>query len=160
VTRRNSFYLGGFCLVALGLFLIWLWQPGTQIRKHSEHLLASIENKDWPKFATSVADNYQDQWGNDRATVFERTREICHYARGLRLVAVAPTLDVAGGSGHWRARVLIEGAANDEVVGALKAHVNTLTTPFELEWRRMSAKPWDWKLVGVRNRQLTLPSQY
>ena len=29
--------------------------------------------------------------------------------------------------------------------------------PFELEWRRQSAKPWDWKLVRVSNASLEIP---
>ncbi|HEY1583637.1 MAG TPA: hypothetical protein VGF73_11125 [Chthoniobacterales bacterium] len=37
--------------------------------------------------------------------------------------------------------------------------VNSLTTPFELRWRRESWKPWDWKLVEVRNPGLELPAR-
>ncbi|MFL6514112.1 MAG: hypothetical protein ACJ8M1_03730 [Chthoniobacterales bacterium] len=158
MTRRTAFYVGALCLLALGGYLIWLWQPATQVEKHSQHLIDAIANKNWPKFAAFVAENYHDQWQNDRAAVVERTREVCRYARGLRLTAVAPAVDVQATSADWRARIVIEGAPDDEVIAALKAHVNVLTTPFELEWRRMSAKPWDWTLVGVRNRQLRLPS--
>ena len=39
----------------------------------------------------------------------------------------------------------------------VKERVSSLTTPFDLEWRRMSAKPWDWKLVRVSNAELALP---
>jgi|1185.fasta_scaffold11956_2 hypothetical protein len=160
VTRRTALCVGALCLVIVAGYLIWLWQPATQVEKHSDHLMEAIANKDWPKFAAFLAEDYHDQWENDRGAVLERTREVCHYARGLRLTAVAPTVDVQGTSADWRARIVIEGAPGDELVAALKAHVNVLTTPFELKWRRMSGKPWDWKLIGVRNRQLMLPSGF
>jgi hypothetical protein len=36
--------------------------------------------------------------------------------------------------------------------------VNKLPSPFELEWRRLSGKPWDWKLVGVSNPACQIPA--
>ncbi len=36
--------------------------------------------------------------------------------------------------------------------------VNTLETPFELQWQQQSGKPWDWKLVAVTNAELELPA--
>jgi hypothetical protein len=62
---------------------------------------------------------------------------------------------VEGRDGKWSAHVQVDGADN-EVVSEIKQHVNSLSVPFELRWRRQSAKPWDWKLVRVANRELTL----
>jgi hypothetical protein len=42
----------------------------------------------------------------------------------------------------------------------LKERVNSLATPFELVWRRVSAKPWDWKLVHVSNSTLEIPADF
>ena len=35
--------------------------------------------------------------------------------------------------------------------------INSLTSPFELRWRKQNWQPWDWKLVQVRNPSLQLP---
>ena len=35
-----------------------------------------------------------------------------------------------------------------------------ITKPFELEWRRTSAKPWDWKLARVSNPDLEIPAGF
>jgi len=45
-----------------------------------------------------------------------------------------------------------------EMMELLKERVNSLATPFELEWRQVSAKPWDWKLVRVSNSALEIPA--
>jgi len=36
----------------------------------------------------------------------------------------------------------------------------SLGAPFELQWRRISGKPWDWKLIRVSNPELQLPSEF
>jgi hypothetical protein len=58
---------------------------------------------------------------------------------------------------EWMGRIWIDGDEGD-VMDALKERVNSLATPFELEWCRISAKPWDWKLVRVSNSALEIPA--
>lgn len=156
---RTGAYLGTIVVVALGIFLLRLWQPEQQVRKHSAHLLDAIGRKDWGKLATFVGEDYHDQWNNDRAMVLERLHEVFHYARGARISAAAPDFRIEERAGYWRARILIAGDDKNEVIAAIKLRVNPLQTPFELEWHRMSGKPWDWKLVGVRNSELVIPSE-
>jgi hypothetical protein len=40
----------------------------------------------------------------------------------------------------------------------LDERINKLPTPFELEWRRFSGKPWDWKLERVINPGFEIPA--
>ena len=157
---RNGVYLAATGAVALGPFLLWLWQPERQVEKHSAHLLNAIEHKDWTKVATFVGEDYRDQWNHDRATVLERIREVFRYARGAGISAIAPAVRIEDRRGDWKARITITGDDQNEVVVAIKARVNGLQTPFELEWRRVSGKPWDWQLVAVRNPELVVPSEY
>src|SRR4029453_8207160 len=35
--------------------------------------------------------------------------------------------------------------------------VNSLPSPFELEWHHLSGKPWDWKLTRVSNPTFEIP---
>jgi hypothetical protein len=54
---------------------------------------------------------------------------------------------------------MIEGAEDNELMVIVRTRVNALQTPFELEWHQMSAKPWDWKLMAVRNAELNISSE-
>jgi hypothetical protein len=150
--------VGGGLIVACvaGLFLVWLWRPEHQIRCHTDNLLRSIEKRNWSRFAFFISNDYRDQWGNDRPLVVERTREVFGYLRTARLTATNPALSVAGHTGYWKAKIIINGD-DSEVMAAMKERVNSLATPFQLEWRRMSAKPWDWKLARVSNPELRIP---
>ena len=152
---REAFYGGLTAALVIGLFLIWLWRPEHQLQRHSENLLHAIEKKDWARFVSFLGSDYQDQWGNDRALVLERTREVFRYVGTVRINAPNPTLWTANQSGYWKARIIIDGD-NGEVTALIKERVNSLTAPFQLEWRRMSAKPWDWKLVRVSNAELKI----
>jgi hypothetical protein len=42
---------------------------------------------------------------------------------------------------------------------ALDQKINKLPTPFQLEWRQFSGKPWDWKLVAVSNPAFEIPAE-
>ena len=154
---RNGFYLCVIIAVALGLFLLRLWQPEQQVRKHSEHLLESIMDKDWDEFESQIAEDYHDQWRHDRTAVLQRTRAVARYARGLQISVIAPNIRIENRTGYWRAFISIDGDKDNEVIALMKERVNPVKTPFELEWQRKSGKPWDWKLISVRNPELELP---
>jgi len=160
MTFRNCVYLGALATVTIGLFLWRLWQPEQQVRRHSTHLLDTIDRKDWTKFATFIDNDYHDQWGNDRQTVSARTREVFGYLHGVRISAIGPSVRVESDRGVWQAYIVIEGNDDNELMAVLKARVNAIKTPFELEWRRASGKPWDWKLAAVRNPELVVPPEY
>jgi hypothetical protein len=155
---REGFYGGLSVALLIALFLTWLWQPEHQARRHSENLLHAIAKKDWTRFAGFIGSDYQDQWGNDRALVLERTREVFRYLRNVRIGAVGANVRIDKGSAYWRARITVDG--DGESMALLKERVNSLATPFQLEWCRVSAKPWNWKLVRVSNAELEIPSEF
>jgi hypothetical protein len=157
---RTGVYISAVATLAMGLFLWRLWQPEAQVRKHSAHLLDAIAHKDWTKFGTFIGDDYHDQWGNDRAAVLATTREVFRSLRGVRISAIGPSVRLEPGSGFWQAYIVIEGGDDNELTAAVKARVNAIKTPFELEWHRMSGNPWDWKLVSIRNPELITTSDY
>ncbi len=143
----------------MGLFLIWLWRPERQVRHHTENFLKTIEHKNWTAAADFIGSDYQDQWGDDRARVLERMRNGFRYVRGVHASAFNVTVRVQGRQAEWTGRIWINGAEG-EIVESLKERVNSLATPFELEWRRLSARPWDWKLVRVSNSTLEIPADF
>ena len=49
-------------------------------------------------------------------------------------------------------------SSDDGVMQFLDERVNRLPAPFELEWRHVSGKPWDWKLVRISNPAFQIPA--
>ena len=125
------------------------------MRLHTAHLLQKIEKHDWTGIENAIAQDYRDDWGHDRDRLLERMREVLRFTRNLKLHAVAADVSTEGRDGKWKSRVQVEGDDN-EVMVEIKQRINSLSAPFELQWRRQSGKPWDWKLVRVNNRELVL----
>jgi hypothetical protein len=154
---RNGFYAGALLALILGLYLFQLWQPDRQVHLHSLHLAQALEENDWDAAEEFLAVSYRDQWGHDRETVLTRLRQVLHYARNLRINADQTITSAAGSDGKWIARITLQ-ADDNEIAAIIKGRINVLEEPFELNWRRESWKPWDWKLVRVSNAALELPS--
>ena len=57
----------------------------------------------------------------------------------------------------WMGKINVY-SSDDGIMQFLDERVNRLPTPFELEWHHVSGKPWDWKLVGVRNPPFQIPA--
>ena len=157
ITFRGGFYGGLALAVCVGLYLLWLWRPERQVKRHTENFFHAIEHKDWTAVGSFIGSDYQDQWGDDHTRVIERMRDGFRYVRGVRINAFSATVKVKPRRAQWTGRIWIDGAPS-EVMEALKERVNSLPTPFELEWHRFSGKPWDWKLVRVSNSGLEIPA--
>jgi hypothetical protein len=141
----------------MGLYLIWLWQPERQVRCHTENLFRAIERKDWESVADFIGNDYQDQWADDRARVLERLREGLRYVRDPRITASNPSVQVEAQHAVWSGKITLYSIDSD-VMEMLDQHVNSVWTPFELEWHRISGKAWDWKLVRVSNSAFEIPA--
>ena len=157
ISFRGCFYVGLGATVCIALFLIWLWRPERQVKRHTENFFHAIEHKDWTAAGSFIGNDYQDQWRDDRARVIERMRDGFRYVRGVRINAFSVTVKVQVRRAEWTGRIWIDGVQS-ELMESLKERVNLLPTPFELEWRRFSGKPWDWKLVRVSNSALEIPA--
>ena len=159
VTLRDGFYVGLSTALLCGLFLIWLWQPDRQVRRHTQKLFHQVEAKNWRAVSDLIGSDYSDQWNHDRTNVIERMGEVMRYLRGLRIAAEEPVIKIANRNAVWTGRITIEGEAG-EAMALVKERINSLGAPFELQWRRHSGKPWDWKLVRASNPELQLPSNF
>ncbi|MEY2564061.1 MAG: hypothetical protein QOH88_2254 [Verrucomicrobiota bacterium] len=139
----------------LGLYLAALWRPERQVRLHNAHLLSQIEEKNWRAVAEFIGSDYQDRWGDDRALLLERLREVFRFLPKSRIEANDPQVRTETSKGFWTAKITITGGAG-EFASVIQARVNALSAPFEFEWRQQSSKPWDWKLISVRNPALEI----
>jgi hypothetical protein len=153
-TFRNGLYAGLLLAVIVGIFLARLWQPERQVQLHSAHLLTQIEKKNWNGVAAFIGEGYQDRWGHDRAVLLERLRLVFRFAGNPQIAVKNVGVRVESGKGLWTARITIKAAG--EFAPVIEERVSSLPAPFELEWRRGSNKPWDWKLVRVDNAALEI----
>lgn len=103
-----------------------------------------------------ISAGYVDQWQNNSATLQERTRAVFSYVRGIKLNYDSALVTVSGETAHWQSRIVVSGNANEGLY-LIQDRVNSLSSPFDLEWRHASWRPWDWKLVRVSNQQLAIP---
>jgi len=159
VTLRDGFYVGLTTALFCGLLLIWLWQPQRQVQRHTQKLFHQVEAKNWSAVSDLIGSDYRDPWNHDRTNVIERMREVMRYLRGTRIVTEEPVIKIDNRKAVWTGKITIEGEAG-EAMTLVKERINSLGMPFELQWRRTSGKPWDWKLVRVSNPELQLPSEF
>ena len=157
ISFRGGFYAGLTLAVCIGLYLVWLWRPERQVRRHTENFFHAIEHKDWTAAADFIGSDYHDQWADDRARLLERMREGFRWVRGPRIIASNPSVQVDTRHAVWTSKIILYSTDND-VMELLDERVNALPAPFELEWHRLSGKPWDWKLVRVSNSALKMPA--
>jgi len=152
---RNGFYAGLVVAVIWAIYLVRLWQGERQVELHSVHLLAQIEKKNWKAVGEFVGNDYQDRWGNDRALLLERLREVFRALPNARIEFSGTTTRTQDGRDYWSARIKVKGSG--EFADFIEGRVNSLESPFEFEWQRGATWPWDWKLVAVRNPDLEIP---
>ena len=152
---RDAFYVGLSVALLVAIYLMWLWQPERQVRRHTANLFHAVEQKNWTRVGNFIADNYRDQWGDDRSILLVRTRELFRYLKNVKLAATESTIRIDDRSAIWEGRITIEGDPGEAML-LLKERFNSVKTPFQLQWRRLSRKPWDWKLIEVRNPDLTI----
>ena len=157
ITFRGGFYGGLVLAVCIGLYLVWLWRPAHQVRLHTENFFHAIDHRNWNAVADLIGNDYQDQWGDDRARVLERMREGFRWVRGSRIIASNPNVQMEAGRGVWIGKITVY-SSDDGVMELLDERVNKLPTPFKLEWIQLSGKPWDWKLVRVSNSAFEIPA--
>ena len=146
---RTGFYAGLIVAVIWGIYLVRLWQGQRQVELHSVHLLAQIEKHNWKVVGEFVGSDYRDQWGNDRALLLERLREVFRALPNARVESKVVSVQTRNGRGSWIARITLK--STGEFADLIQNRVNSLDSPFEFEWQRGATWPWDWKLVAVKN---------
>ena len=159
VDWRFGLLIGVVVALVSGLYCVWLWDAERQVLRHTENLFQRIDDRNWSAVEQMIASDYADEWGEDRALVLERMRLVLGQSGQFQISAVDVDCKIDNGIGRWRGRILIE-SDDSEFISEVKQRVNSLTAPFQLEWRRASSKPWDWKLVRVNNPELEIPKEF
>jgi hypothetical protein len=143
--------------VGIGVYLLWLWGAEHQVRLHTQHFFRAIDGRNWETVAEFIGDDYRDQWDQDRTRLLERMREGFRWVRGSTITIPEAVVHVETPRAIWTGKINVY-STDDGMMQLLDERVNKLPTPFELEWRRISRKPWDWKLVRVSNPAFQIPA--
>ena len=158
ITLRGALIGATVVAISVGSYLLWLWRPEHQVRLHTEHLFNAIDNRNWEIVADFIADDYQDQWDNDRTRLLQRMREGFRWVAGSRISAPNVAVQVETSPAIWIGKINVYSSDNG-VMELLDERVNRLPTPFGLEWRHFSNKPWDWKLERMSNPAFQIPAE-
>ena len=143
--------------LGIGLYLLWLWRPEHQVRLHTKHFFDAIDGRNWETVAKFIGEDYRDQWEHDRTRLVERIREGFRWVRGSRITVPDAMVQVETSRAIWIGKIHVY-SSDDGVMPMLDERVNKLAGPFELEWRHVSGKPWDWKLVRASNPSFQIPA--
>jgi hypothetical protein len=143
---RKHLALAAAALLALVLWLAWLWQPERQVRLHTAGLIKGIERRNWSKVQDLLADNYSDRWGHDKAFVLSGLRQVFGSFVFLKIEQQSLTVDASTGRTVTRVKMSGQGSV---VAQYVMAKVNGLSEPFTFTWVKRGAMPWDWRLTAV-----------
>jgi len=157
ITLRGALISATATALCLAVYLLWLWRPEHQVRLHTEHFFHAIDARKWESVAEFIGEDYHDQWDHDRERLLERMREGFRWVRGSTITSSEALVRVEAPRAFWTGKINVY-SSDDGVMQLLDEHVNRLPAPFALEWRQVSGKPWDWKLVRVSNPGFQIPA--
>lgn len=157
ISFRAAFLGVTSAALCVGLYLTSLWRPEHQVRLHTENFFHAIDHRNWDAVADFLTADYQDQWGDDRTRLLERMREGFRWGRGSKISAPNNVVETQNLRGVWTGKIIIY-SSDDGVMEVLDQRVNNLPEPFQLEWHRLSGKPWDWKLARISNSAFEIPA--
>ncbi len=153
--RRHFVSIIAVAALACAVRLLWLWQPEQQVRRHTEKLIAAVEDKDWKRLAEITADDYSDRWGHDKNAVVARSREVFSQFFAIEIEASGLVVAESDGVGTASARLALRGSGGPLAQLAIE-RAATLRAPFVFTWRLRSGKPWDWVLTRIEQPELEL----
>ena len=102
--RRHWLSIIVAALFGAVVWLLVLWQPARQVRRHTEQLLATIERKNWKRLGELMADDYSDSWGHDKSGLIADAREVFAQFFAIELRAHEMVVAESDGSGTAKAR--------------------------------------------------------
>jgi hypothetical protein len=138
-------------LIALVLWLTWLWQPERQVRLHTVGFLKAVEARKWSKVQSFLADSYSDRWGYDKEFVVAALEKA--FQQFLFLSVEEKTTNSLASEGRASSYVKISGQGGP-IAQYVMTKVNSLGEPFTFTWAQRSGKPWDWHLLKVDHPSL------
>jgi len=147
--------LASLVVVTIALRCLWLWQPERQLLLHQAHLRQAVERRNWARIEALLDGAYTDRWGYTRATGIQEARQWLSQFFVLTVTAEPVGDRLMPNGGTVTERWTLDGTGT-EVAGMVKDRVNGVHAPFEFQWKHVSWRPWDWRLIRVDNPELDL----
>ena len=141
-------------VIALALFLLWLWKPERQVRLHTSHFLKAVERRNWDRAQDFLGLTYSDRWHHTRESAMADAREAFRQFLFLTVQNHTDACDMEGDHATAHTVVRISGSGGP-VAQLVMERVNDLHSPFLFTWRKASWKPWDWQLERVDHPELS-----
>lgn len=145
---KRAAWMIAAALLALAIYFAWQLQPEQQVRRHTAHLLKSIERRNWESVKDQIDDSYTDRWEHDKALLLEALPQAFGQFLFLTIEHETSAVTMEGGSGKATTRVKMSGSGGP-LASYIVEKVNTLGAPFTFRWAQRSSWPWDWKLMRV-----------
>ena len=102
-----------------------------------------------------MADDYSDRWGNDKATVVDRSKQAFAQFFILEVEGSGYEVEEENAIGTARVQIAVTGRGGP-LADIVMTRAAELKEPFAFTWRQASWKPWDWKLIRVDQPELEI----
>lgn len=154
----NRTWVFGVIAAAGAALLLWLvveYSPGRQLERAFIRLITAVEDRNWEKVKSLMAEDYRDQWGLDREKAVSLGAEAFRHFLALEIVVESTNISRDDKEAVIEAKLRVDGRAT--AVGEMvKERANSLQDDFQFAWQRKSWKPWDWKLVAISQREIEI----
>ncbi len=140
-------------LVVIAGWAVWFLffqSPAEQLGRAQAKLLHAVEKRDWKTIRAMLADEYLDDFGNDRAAAVQTGQDVLS---GYFLLSLKTETTFQKGTneiGIVKLKIKIEGNGNP-VSQMVTDRVNRTKEPWVFHWLKKGRWPWDWKLVQIQN---------
>jgi len=151
---------GVVVLLLLGGWAGFELTPGRQLDRAFDRLLHATGKRDWKTVRSLMADDYRDQWDQDRDQAVSAGTEVLRQFLILEITAEPRSVSRQGREATISARLHLEGRGT-ALAEVVMQNANGLRDDFQFAWRRKSWKPWDWKLASINQPEIEFdPSMY
>ncbi|MBV6498250.1 MAG: hypothetical protein CJBNEKGG_00469 [Prosthecobacter sp.] len=142
--------LGWFCWRTFGR------SPEEQLQDRQRAFLLAVESRDWGEVRSMLADDYRDDYGNDRESAVEGARQVLGSFFSLTVKPRIVRLQVLPDLAMVKMQIRVEGrgAGFSE---AVLSQVNSIEDPWFFHWHKKGRWPWDWRIVQIHNDGLHIP---
>ena len=130
---------------AVVLWSVWFYQPDRQLERRHRKLITAVESRNWKKLSAMTTDDFHAGL-YDKAEAFETGKELFRPFFSVQLTEHDKTRN--GNVITSLIRMEGKGAAFANEIVLL---INQQKEPVVFTWRRMSWKPWDWKLFNAEH---------
>jgi len=142
--------------VAIGLYLLWSWQPERQVAHRFGELLTALEDRKWKKVDQLISPEYSDEWGTRKADLLRWSEEGLRHFFWITFTPADPRFSrEAEGVITVETRLKLDGRGT-AIASAAIDRVNGLSDPILFVWRKEGGKPWDWRLASIRQSEINL----